>query len=235
VDLDPADGVAPSFSWLADQGTNIVLARTTYSPRGTLVEDIRIENDLVTTSIFAANSASASGLAASADAVSSLESFASTGSASQFGMYTAISVGGPQGPPNNILLGPHTELIVSARARLLTHDDICPTGPLVICDSAYAEAFMLTARVVSPNDPSFVEEVKVSLSTGGTGATQNLSQVLSVTLTNASAQSDEQFLRADTGVTGAGINEIPEPATYALLAVGLGTCVGLAKLRARRP
>ena len=237
VDLDPNDGVAPSFSFLANSSNNVAFARTVYSLRGAPDEDVRVDNEVVSTGIFAINSATQSGPGASATAVSTLESFASEGSATQYGMYAAISIAigvYDSDFPFNILIGANTELIVSAHARLETHLDVCPPGPLMICESAYAEAILYTAYPV-PGEVDYASGDGAYLTAAaGTAGTQTLSRVLSISLVNDSAQDVRQFLRADTGTTGAGINEVPEPGTSALMVTGLVALLAIGRLSRKR-
>ena len=241
VDLDPGDGIAPSFEFVADpeapnrQRTELtvdVLNSGLGTADNAIQADFSFIAALTLTRAVAGNTAlSESG----PDRLNVEVTSTARGRASGFASAESnVFFSGDFG----LRLSPHTAITISADANLSASDAGAPGALDHAFEFAQAEAF-LRVRAADPGDGSGPQEDLALLNVAtvdDANADSDLlpGQTLSVSFQNLSAGDLYGYLSARATATAWGASPIPEPATLGLAAAGLAVVAALARRRRSR-
>ena len=220
IDLNPLDGISPSFSFLSSAGNTLLSVTATETGLGTdsasrdRVGTFSFSRDLLTDLVNASATGSIQGYNMSV-----------TGSASTAGTsYNASAFTGSTSALN-ISLSANSLLLIQADASLLassTYGDSASAAATLKLSYSYGSG----ASAVSVQDAK-----SKSLNIGAQGGNQSAHDILSTAFLNTSGQTQKGVFSLSASVAGQAVTQVPEPETYALAIAGLGVAGLLARRR----
>lgn len=216
IDLNPLDGIAPSFSFLSSAGSTLLNVSATEEGLGTdsfsreRVGTYTFSRDFLTDLVNASASGSIDGhdISLSGSALTPNTSYSAdafVGSLSAF----------------NLSLSANTLLLIQADASLLASS--------TFGDSASATASLSLSY--SYGSVSFADTKTLSAVIGAEGGSQSVHDFLSSAFVNTSGETQKGVFSLSASVAGESVTPIPEPETYALAIAGLCVAGSLARRR----
>ncbi len=248
IDLDPTDGVTASMSFAqgvyGPGGHTIANAWTSLDTNslGDQVSGLPLNNEfMLQTSqtstqagVFANTTVNENGMSSMATStVLGGDAAAMATTRSQFnGIYSPSY-------PYTIWLSPNSQLVVSAFASTFAAVGTGCSDAHGYCGSAYADARIFGRRIEGDRIAEiFQSSFTSNAGLGGitftdasripTGLVASHSGQLSITFTNDTAHAVSQHLTVETAAV---VTAVPEPSTYALMALGLAFMVSAKKKR----
>lgn len=227
IDLNPLDGIAPSFSFLSSAGNTLLNVSATEDGLGTdsssrqRVGTFSFSRDFLTDLVAASAAGGINGynLSVSGAATAAGTSYSANAATGAGATLPATSL------PLNISLSANSLLLVQADASLF--------ASTTYGDSASAQANLSLSYSYGSGASAVSVQDNKSLSlqfSGANAGTESLHDFLSSVFLNTSGQTQKASFGLSASVAGQAVTPVPEPETYALVLAG----VGVAGLLARR-